>query len=204
MGGDTGCCTVFYGCEEGPADTLDHDIYVFTWGDKTCPTLLDMIQVHDTTCEESMYGCCMVRATCDSYVRLQYPYSIYNVSIDETKFGYVSTGIVKEDINGANCPTQNEVVHNFIEDHYASQEKHSVILVLLMFCIFTTPCCLCKDIIRETIATKWTKWIDAVNCEMYGQFRRVDQETNTVQEENVSEEMVDIDVEKETEYDILP
>ena len=201
VGGDSGCCSVFHQCSEGVADTLDHDIYVFNLGETTCPRLIDMIRFHDNTeCGTSMYGCCMIQTSCDSYVRLHYPYSSYQNTIDLGDAGYVPTSIKKTDINGTNCPTDIEYVQEYIGSHYESYAYHNVILILLVVSIFSIPCCVCKDAIGEKAVRQWNTWSDNIHCNLHGQW------TQTTQEDGLEEVPLSDSPNKQPEedFDILP
>ena len=201
VGGDSGCCSVFHQCSEGVANTLDHDIYVFNLGETTCPRLIDMIRFHDNTeCGTSMYGCCMIQTSCDSYVRLHYPYSSYQNTIDLGDAGYVPTSIKKTDINGTNCPTDIEYVQEYIGSHYESYAYHNVILILLVVSIFSIPCCVCKDAIGEKAVRQWNTWSDNIHCNLHGQW------TQTTQEDGLEEVPLSDSPNKQPEedFDILP
>ena len=201
VGGDGGCCSVFHQCSEGVANTLDHDIYVFNLGETTCPRLIDMIRGYDNTeCGTSMYGCCMIQTSCDSYVRLHYPYSSYQNTIDLGDAGYVPTSIKKTDINGTNCPTDIEYVQEYIGSHYESYAYHNVILILLVVSIFSIPCCVCKDAIGEKAVRQWNTWSDRIHCNLHGQW------TQTTQEDGLEEVPLSDSPNKQPEedFDILP
>lgn len=201
VGGDGGCCSVFHQCSEGVANTLDHDIYVFNLEETTCPRLVDMIRLHDNTeCGTSMYGCCMIQTSCDSYVRLHYPYSSYQNTIDLGDAGYVPTSIKKTDINGTNCPTDIEYVQEYIGSHYESYAYHNVILILLVVSIFSIPCCVCKDAIGEKAVRQWNTWSDRIHCNLHGQW------TQTTQEDGLEEVPLSDSPNKQPEedFDILP
>ena len=202
VGGDSGCCEVFHQCSEGVADTLDHDIYVFNLEDTKCPRLVDMIQFHDTTaCEKSMYGCCMIQTSCDSYVRLNYPYSSYQNTLDHGDVGYVATSIQKTDANGTNCPTDIEYVQEYIGSHYESYAYHNVFLILLVLCIFSIPCCFCKDAMGEKAVKQWNTWSDKVDCDLHGHWTRNTQADGELEEVPLSDSP---NKQQEADYDILP
>lgn len=196
--GDGVCCEVFHQCSEGVANTLDHDIYVFNLEDMKCPSLVDMIQERDTTeCDKSIYGCCMLQTACDSYVRLNYPYSIYQEAINYRDVGYVSTYIKKTDINGTNCPADIEYVQEYIGSYYKSYSGHNIFLILLVICIFLTPCCTCQEMIGERVIGQWNVWSEMVDRDILPESIDGESETSALSETHDKKHT-------ETDYDSLP
>ena len=143
------CCSIYNDCSQGLANTINYNSYVFN-GEKgkNCPTLAGLVQdyisMHGTTdlesCIHSSYGCCALSTSCDTYVRLNFPYSLYD-QIQNNSYGKENlyTYVEKVDARGSNCETSESLVRKYIKVN----QNNSISLVICLLVLFTIcPCCI--------------------------------------------------------------
>ena len=206
-GEDTRCCSVYAGCSEGHDDSLEYDTYVFTWSSDTiCPTLSDMVPDDYDDCEDSEYGCCMIQTTCDSYARLHYGYSTYMQTAERgSPYGYVKSGF-KSEVNGTNCPTEKDIIYEYVHDNYTGQVNYVWIYGILM-CIFTIPCYMYRHHLLEILRDQWKKIVSGCeerkerNERSRSDMGDIEEDT---EEEQIFESTETTNKRKEREYDLLP
>jgi hypothetical protein len=138
------CCNYYDNCyisDMGPEGPIDHDtIIIPVKKDSECPHLSEILYRrdeyldYDADCSESEFGCCMIQTTCDSYVRLNFPYSLYEHTIERGfPIGYITSMEPKIDEIGSNCPVSiSAIVDDYAHLHVASQ-SHQFAFIILSF-----------------------------------------------------------------------
>ena len=152
------CCSIYEDCRLGPINNIEYDSYVFNIekGDK-CPTLSDLVMNHishgSINCEDTEYGCCYIRSSCDSYINMNITsYNDYEKIINKGfPYGYINMYEEKIDNEGTNCKGVEELV----DEYYTDLENYSTNWMLLMMIILiistSTPCIIYREKIKVFI-----------------------------------------------------
>jgi hypothetical protein len=139
---DFSCCNYYDNCRisEGREGPIDHDtIIIPVKRNSECPHLSEILYKRDEyldydshDCSESEFGCCMIRTTCDSYVRLNFSYSLYEHTIGRgPPIGYVTSMESKIDEIGSNCPVSiSAIVDDYAHLHVVSQSHQFAFITL--------------------------------------------------------------------------
>lgn len=151
------CCSVYTGCSGGPHNTLDHDTYLFKWSPtRECPTLLEMIP--DGPCEATEFGCCQISTTCDTYSRLQVDYETYQDTLhSEFHKGFIETTYPKTDANGTGCPTDKEIIDQYLSSIYETRVQSRVWFLLLFTCVILTPLFIYRKDVGRLLKTYYSR-----------------------------------------------
>jgi uncharacterized membrane protein len=139
------CCNYYDNCHisdigiEGP---IDHDTVIIPIKKNSqCPDLSEIIYKRDkyldydsVNCSKSKFGCCSIETTCNSYVKLNFPYSLYEHTIEKGyPYGYNTLMEPKIDEIGSNCPdTVTEIIEEYSHLHVESK-SHSFAIIILSF-----------------------------------------------------------------------
>ena len=139
---DFTCCNYYDNCQIsdlGVEGLIDHDtIIIPVKKNSECPHLSEIIYKRDKmldydyeSCSESEFGCCKIHSTCDSYVRMEFPYSLYEHTIERGyPIGYMTSKEPKIDEQGSNCPGISEVVEEYAHLNVESQSHRLAFFVL--------------------------------------------------------------------------
>ena len=94
---------------------------------------------HNDECESSEYGCCEVsEIECDVAYREGDTYSFYQVILDHK--GHWSININKQDEEGSNCPTVEELIYQVSKNDLSNQMLNSIIsytiTAMMLMCLY--------------------------------------------------------------------
>ena len=148
---DLTCCNYYDNCqmsEDGFDGLIDHDtIIIPIKKNGHCPHLSDIIYKRDQIlgyedCENTEFGCCKIHSTCDSYVRLEFPYYVYNHTLERGyPIGYMTSMEPKIDEEGSNCLGIRGVVEEYAllnvgEQNYLSVNITITFIGVTILCLF--------------------------------------------------------------------
>ena len=96
-------------------------------------------------CDESMYGCCKIDAACPGSIDNDDTYSFYQLLLSR-KNGWF-TGIEKQDENGSNCPTIEEIIYE-VSSHATviniKIEIYELVSIIILINIYVLAKLYCK------------------------------------------------------------
>jgi len=131
------CCEIYDKCYNDN-NQIKSDTYVYNVKKGgQCNTLSEIIilDYKEVNCEDSDFGCCYIKISCDSYIRNNSSYYEYSV-IDGKKFphGYINTGETKIDKEGSNCNNIENVILNHVNknDYIFTYLMLLFILILIL------------------------------------------------------------------------
>jgi hypothetical protein len=175
------CCNYYDNCQisdlgiEGP---IDHDTVIIpvTKGSQ-CPNLNEIISGrdkyldYDADCSDSEFGCCNIRTTCDSYVRTNFPYSLYEHTIEKGyPYGYVALQEPKIDESGSNCPDSITRIIDEYSHLKVESKSHIFAIIVLSFIGILLICvsiCIRNHIIEMKYNTLTGRELDELESEDY-------------------------------------
>jgi len=139
-------------CHEGIDDQIIPAFYFYQMNE--CPRfnswLTDYYSDSDSNdeCETSKYGCCEVSAIdCDAAYSEGDTYSFYQIIIDDY-WGNWSISMDKQDEEGSNCPTIEELIYQV-----SKNDKNNYLLLYLSYTITTMIimclCMICRNCMKK-------------------------------------------------------
>ena len=151
MGKET--CHFARWCHEGIDDQIIPSFYFYQMNE--CPRYnswltfdySDANSNYNYDCESSEYGCCEVSGIeCDAAYREGDTYSFYQVILDHR--GHWSLNINKQDEEGTNCPTIEELIYQV-----SKNDKNDYLVLYLSYTITTMIimclCMICRNCIKK-------------------------------------------------------
>jgi hypothetical protein len=96
-------------------------------------------------CDESMYGCCTIDAACPGAIDNDDTYSFYQLLLSRNNGWF--TGIEKQDENGSNCPTIEEIIYE-VSSHVTviniKVEIYELVSIIILINIYVLAKIYCK------------------------------------------------------------
>ena len=149
-----GCCEVFGDCSfsednyETKAYHLSRKFKLDKEG-SNCPTLEEMVKLykknndmdecHDPSTDYTSHGCCSVVTTCDKIIKNNETFinQTLNNQVDRLLREDINLYIQKNDINGSNCPTIQEIVTYYDTYYNVNHLLFGIGFILLVFGILS-------------------------------------------------------------------
>ena len=131
------CCEIYDKCYNDN-NNINSDTYIYNIKKGgQCNTLSEIILLNykEENCEDSEFGCCYIKTSCDSYMRKNFSYYEYSI-INSKKFphGYMNTGEKKIDKDGSNCNN----IEDIILDHVNKNDyifRYFIMIIILVIII---------------------------------------------------------------------
>ena len=149
-----GCCEVFGDCSVS-GDSYETKTYHLSRKFKldkegsNCPTLEeivklykknnDMDECHDPSTSYTTHGCCSVLTTCDKIIKNNETFTNQTLNNQEDRLlrEDINLYIQKNDINGSNCPTIQEIVTYYDTYYNVNHLLFGIGFILLVFGILS-------------------------------------------------------------------
>ena len=99
--------------------------------------------------ESTEYGCCEVEnIECDAAVREGDTYSFYQVILDHNG-GHWSININKQDEEGSNCPTVEELIYQVSKNDLSNQMLNAIISYTITAMMLMCLCMICRKCMKK-------------------------------------------------------
>ena len=147
-----GCCEVFEDCSvsEDSYETKTYHLSRKFKLDKegsNCPTLEEIVKLYkknndmgecqDPSTDYTSHGCCSIPTTCDKIIKNNETFTNQTYQVDRLLREDINLYIQKNDINGSNCPTIQEIVTYYDTYYNVNHLLFGIGFILLVFGILS-------------------------------------------------------------------